>query len=470
MFKKIKGKLFLTYLTIIFLTVAVFGAALVQFLTEYYRKGKEVTLLTNANVVASLSTDYIRQRDGAVKFIAADFGAMAGARILVLDAAGIILGDSADQITAAGQKLLRPEATAALSGKSITTTEIISGIGRVMYVAVPVIDKKKVIGAIFVSSSLNDITELLRELNWKLLTLALASGLAGGVISYLIAGRIAGRLSEMTAAVQAMSGGRLQQRVSVFGDDELSELGTAFNQMADKLVKIEASRQAFVADASHELKTPLSSLQLMVETLQEGAMRDAAMAQEFLSDMHREIERLNRLVTDLLLLTRLDAYPYQIDTEPADLGKLLREAAEIIRPLAEQKEIRLIIETSGNVTASVNATRLLQVFVNLLDNAVKYAPVGGLAKATIVGSDTDVLIRVRDNGPGIPAKEAARIFNRFYRIDKARPRLTGGTGLGLAIVKQIVELHGGRIAVTSAPEQGTEFMVELPKQRRRNEK
>lgn len=463
MFKNIKGKLLLTCLTIIILTMAIFSAALEKFLTEYYLKGKEVVLLTNANVVASLGSRYIQNRDGAVKFVAAEFGSKANARILVLDAAGVILGDSADQVAVVGQKLRRPEVALALNGKSTSSVETIPGTGRVMYVAVPVIAEKKVIGVVFVSSSLDVIAELLGELKWKLLTLALASVLFGGITSYLIAERIAKRLGEMTAAVRAMAGGFLQQRVPVAGADELAVLGAAFNQMADRLASIEASRQAFVADASHELKTPLSSLQVIVETLQEGAIDDEDTAREFLADMHREIGRLNRIVTDLLLLTRLDAYPYAVEKEPTAIGCLLRKAAEILRPLAEQKKITLQVKVIENPLVPVDAARMLQVFLNLLDNAVNYVPPGGLVEAVVYAEDKEAVIKVCDNGAGIPEEDFPHIFERFYRVDKARPRLTGGTGLGLAIVKQIVELHGGRVAVASAASLGTEFTVMLPK-------
>jgi len=215
LFRNIKTKLFLTYLTIILLTTAIFSAALMRFFTDYYRKGKEVALLTHANVVASLSGSYIQDRDGAVKYVAAEFAGKVGARILVLDAAGVILGDSADQVAVVGESLSRPEVAVALNGKSTTTVETIPGTGRVMYVAVPVIAEKEVIGVVFVSASLGEIAELLGELRWELLITALASGMIGGLISYLIAERIAKRLGEMTAAVRAMTGGVLQQRVTV---------------------------------------------------------------------------------------------------------------------------------------------------------------------------------------------------------------------------------------------------------------
>lgn len=232
---------------------------------------------------------------------------------------------------------------------------------------------------------------------------------------------------------------------------------------------LERLRKDFIANASHELRTPLSIIQGYVETLVDAdPSMPAAERQQFLRTIQRHSERLNGIIQDLLVLSRLESANPGLDFEPVDLGQLITTFLDEQRAAPAAAGHALRAEPApdlGIVTA--DPARLLQVFGNLLENALKYTPAGSMVTVSARAVDADeVEVRVADNGPGIPAADLPRIFERFYRVDKGRSRGTGGTGLGLSIVKHIVQLHGGRVWAESAVGQGTTVIFRLRRQPR----
>jgi len=230
-----------------------------------------------------------------------------------------------------------------------------------------------------------------------------------------------------------------------------------------RLRQLEAVRQEFVANVSHELRTPLSLIKSAAETLIDGGKSDPAVTARFLEIIDKHASRLTLLIDDLLLLARLDSGRIELQLQPVALRVAAQDALDDAALIARAREITLENQVAPEAVAHADPERLRQVLANLIDNGIKYGRVGGrLAVGGRVLDRDYVELTVRDDGPGIPAEAKARVFERFYRVDKARSRDQGGTGLGLAIVKNVVQAHGGDVRVESAAGAGTEFFITLP--------
>ena len=235
---------------------------------------------------------------------------------------------------------------------------------------------------------------------------------------------------------------------------------------SDELQRVNMIRRDFVANVSHELKTPATSLKLLAESLEETLEEDPVQARLFAAQLKKETERLAQLITDLLDLARLESqeridYPTVVDVRGVLMTVLAR-----MRRVARKKDIILQWKRFGKVaqyTVRGDETQLTSMFTNLVDNAVKYTPAGGRVEVIGGSEDSEIVIRIADTGIGIPEGKRSRIFERFYRVDKARSKATGGTGLGLSIVRHVAQNHGGRVTVESTPGEGSVFTVHLPR-------
>ncbi|EAC3038895.1 PAS domain-containing protein [Listeria monocytogenes] len=228
---------------------------------------------------------------------------------------------------------------------------------------------------------------------------------------------------------------------------------------------LENVRSEFVTNVSHELKTPVTALKGFAETLLDGAMYDEVLLKKFLTIIKEESDRLHRLIMDILALSRIEQNPVAENVELVDVDEVIEQSARTIFEMATEKNIRVTIpeKTSESVMIETDRDKLQQIIINLLSNAINYTPVDGKVEVKLIEQEAEVIIEVTDNGIGIPAKDIDRVFERFYRVDKARSRHSGGTGLGLSIVKHLVENCGGRIEVESQEEVGSTFRVTLPK-------
>ncbi|EJK3689761.1 PAS domain-containing protein [Listeria monocytogenes] len=232
-----------------------------------------------------------------------------------------------------------------------------------------------------------------------------------------------------------------------------------------QICHLENVRSEFVTNVSHELKTPVTALKGFAETLLDGAMYDEVLLKKFLTIIKEESDRLHRLIMDILALSRIEQNPVAENVELVDVDEVIEQSARTIFEMATEKNIRVTIpeKTSASVMIETDRDKLQQIVINLLSNAINYTPVDGKVEVKLIEQEAEVIIEVTDNGIGIPAKDIDRVFERFYRVDKARSRHSGGTGLGLSIVKHLVENCGGRIEVESQEEVGSTFRVTLPK-------
>jgi heavy metal sensor kinase len=298
------------------------------------------------------------------------------------------------------------------------------------------------------------------------LTVAIAIG--GG---YLLMRRAFRPVDEITHRAEQITSRNLSLRLPV-GDtgDEIERLSIALNQMIARLDESFQYIRRFTADASHELRTPLTVLRGELEAIAQSLEYPRnpqhtdmdSVARDTVGSLLEETERLSRIVESLLAISRLDAGEAQMEHVNFDLAELAVTTTEQMRLLAEDKNVSLVCETNGSVEVQGDRARLKQVVVNLLDNAIKYTGEGGEARVRVRSENAQALLEVADTGIGIPAEALPHLFERFYRVDKARSRQMGGVGLGLAIVKSIVTAHGGRVNVESAEGRGSRFRVELP--------
>jgi two-component system sensor histidine kinase SenX3 len=234
----------------------------------------------------------------------------------------------------------------------------------------------------------------------------------------------------------------------------------------EELHRVNRIRRDFVANVSHELKTPATSLGLLAESLLQAIEEDPEQARFFAEQLKKETDRLSNLISDLLDLARLESQEGAGNPTPVDVRKVLTVVLTRLRPAARNKDITLRWKRFGRAagyTVAGEETQLTSMFTNLVENAIKYTPPGGVVEVTGDSGPEEVSVEISDTGIGIPEEKLSRIFERFYRVDKARSKATGGTGLGLSIVKHVVENHGGRVNVESAPGQGTTFTVRLPR-------
>ncbi|HEX5469031.1 MAG TPA: ATP-binding protein [Gaiellaceae bacterium] len=293
-----------------------------------------------------------------------------------------------------------------------------------------------------------------------LITGVVAAVLALAMVQVLAHG-MTSPLREMVAAARAMARGKYDRRVTATSRDEVGELARAFNTMAAELAEVDRLRRDIVANVSHELRTPLGALRAKLENLVDEVERaDRATLRAMLT----QVERLGDLVSQLLDLSKLESGAVPLERSTFSAAALLAQVADEWRTRAEIRDIRVETQVASEPLAlDGDETRLRQVFSNLVANAVRHSPRGGLVLLRAEGGNGTVRLEVVDEGPGIPAGESERVFERFYRSDGARSAAEGGSGLGLAIARWIVDLHGGRIWVATEQQEGCRLVVELPR-------
>ena len=317
-------------------------------------------------------------------------------------------------------------------------------------------------GALLRVVSVQDTVDSLTSMQDRMLgifALALAVVLVlAGVIARIVTRPVA----ELSAGIERMSKGDYQHRVHVKGRSELAQLAAAFNQMSEQVHSLDEARNQFVSNASHELKTPLATIKILVESMLYQDDMPAELRSEFLGDIDREIDRLSSVVGDLLTLVHIDSHKLRLRREMMVFSDTVRETVARLTPLAKKRGQQIVARIADGCEMFADPGKLSQVCYNILENAIKYTPDGGTITVVLSRMGRDAVLEITDTGVGIPKEDLPHVFDRFYRVDKARSRDTGGTGLGLSIVQQIVRLHAGSVTVQSEPGKGTTFTVQLP--------
>lgn len=360
-----------------------------------------------------------------------------------------------------GNIMISEEVIEALRGKSVLsrffyedTTEVICQIRDSQ-------GKTVLGGVIFICTNPEQFVLLDDISRNSLIFTALLVGLAVGVI-LIAAAKMVFPMKKLAFTLQQLAEGDLEEKVDVKGNYEVETIVASVNNMLDDMRNIEQRRQEFVSNVSHELKTPLTSMKVLAESLvgQQGVPEE--LYQEFLHDINSEIDRENEIITDLLNIVRLDRKEGEMQIAQVSINELLEIVMRRLRPIAKERNVEMIFESFRSVLAEVDEVKLSLVFTNLIENAIKYNKEGGMVKVSLNADHRYFYVRVEDTGLGIPEEAKKYIFDRFYRVDKARSRETGGTGLGLAIAKSAVVMHKGNIKVSGKEGEGSVFVVRIP--------
>lgn len=282
------------------------------------------------------------------------------------------------------------------------------------------------------------------------------------VISWLYSGHVVKPLKSVVRAIGHIESGDFSEQMEVRDNIEVEQISDAINSMLTKVQNLEDSRQEFVSNVSHELKTPITSIKVLAESLTMQEDVPVELYREFMGDINQELARMNKIVNDLLSLVKMDKSAVQMSIEEVNINEFIEGILKGITPIASKRNIEIIFESVRPVSAQIDSVKLGMAFTNIIENAVKYNFDNGWVKVTLNADHKFFYLRVADSGVGIPEELQDHIFERFYRVDKARSRETGGNGLGLAITRNAILLHRGSIKVHSVEKQGTTFAVRIP--------
>jgi two-component system phosphate regulon sensor histidine kinase PhoR len=398
-------------------------------------------------------------------------------RITVIDEQGTVLGDSEKDPAVMANHADRPEVIEAMKDGFGQSTRLSDTLDYDMkYVAVRVdsigADTKEAPAAVRLAVPLSEVQLEIRLMYKAVLFGAITSIVIALSIAYLVSRTITSPIRDMKETAQRIAKGDFSKKIKVKSKDELGDLARSLNTMSeelqqkiDNLKRMDRMRTDFVANVSHELKTPLTLIKGYVETLEDRAIDDKEKARKFISIIKEHAERLGNIIDDLLSLSELELSKDCIEKTDFDLKNLIDEVALGFGHALDTKKQSLGIDVQGDgFRIKADRDRIEQLFVNLIDNAVKYTKETGRILVSLAEQRDTITVTVEDNGIGIPAEHLDRVFERFYRVDKARSRQLGGTGLGLGIAKHIVLAHNGRINMESQVNKGTKVSVTLPKE------
>lgn len=383
-------------------------------------------------------------------------------RVLVCNLDGLVLFDSSKVDRMQGRYLLLPEVLTALDGKEVFKARMQQN-AQQCKTAVPIKIQGNVIGAVYMWESDPTPIKVLSGIRGNFFWLSIFVSLIFIISLFVFSTKLVGRLKKMITGIRHVQDGAYGEQIPQEGNDELTELSREFNELSRRIHETEELRRTFVSDASHELRTPLSSIRLLTDSIIQTENIDVATTKEFMADIGEEIDRLTRIAERLLVLTRLDGAKKLI-LEPVDLKKISETAIVTLEPLAQEASVTIEKNLAEECLFLGNADGAYQIVFNLIENAIKYNRAGGNVRVFLFMREDKCHLIVDDTGIGIAKEDYDKIFERFYRVDKARSRSgKGGTGLGLAIVRKNVENYYGQISVEPSVMGGVRFTVTFPK-------
>lgn len=455
----------MTYLVIITLTTGLIIAYTTNSMTNYLLNQKKSEVLTQANVLSGyISPLQNLSSTETISYLLKQHHISSTSRVIMVNADSLITFDSLEEGSLVGKTMLKTLVLDALGGKNATAKEETASGEMVVSAAVPIINDKKITGAIFLQSSAESIGEYTYQMSKSIFTLAIIVSLIIALLGFVFSGVITAPIRKLTSSVVAMTESDEEEKLDISHGGEIGDLVESFNKLIDKIEMQEQKRQEFVSNASHELKTPLSSIKLIADSLLQTPDAPREMEEEFLNDMNIQVDRLTRIIDKLLALTKMDdtAAVSRMHFTVMDIEELTQNVVKALKPLADSKNITLSYESDIGIFSRIEKDRLWEAIYNILDNSIKYTKDGGTVKMSVEREENCAVITISDSGIGIAQSEIYKIFDRFYRVDKARSRETGGTGLGLSIALTAVELHGGNIQVESEEGVGSRFKIIIP--------
>ncbi|MDD7220599.1 MAG: ATP-binding protein [Clostridia bacterium] len=380
-------------------------------------------------------------------------------RVILADRDFKIVGDTFH--TEEGRSLLSPLAVKCMKGEKAENYDSKS---QILEIAVPIQspDVQQIQGIMLVSISATQIGDVLEQLEQKGILLIGIISVLSVFLSWFLSTILVKPLARVTRAIEDLTDGMQEEEICVPDYTETELITDAFNKMVNRMKVLDESRQEFVSNVSHELKTPLTSMKVLADSLvgQQGVPEE--LYQEFMGDITEEIDRENKIITDLLSLVKMDKKASDVNITHMDINQLLEDILKRLRPIADKRNIDLILDSFRPVEADVDEVKFTLAISNLVENGIKYNVDDGWVRVSLDADHKFFYVTVADSGMGIPQDSIDRIFERFYRVDKSHSKEIGGTGLGLAITKSAIVMHHGAIKVFSKEGEGTTFSVRIP--------
>lgn len=453
-------KFALTFLALIAALLILLNTYPTTIIRDLVVSSKETSFWNQAGVISStLSTvDDLSSESVSEVMSLIDMEAMT--RVIITDKNALVLYDTAELDPALDRFALFSEVAVALEGK-VVFRSVYDGRAFITSYGMPISGQNSIIGAVYLYEYNSQQAALISEIQRNMRNISLMMGVFSIILVLIFSRALTFRITELVRATRIVYSGNYDYRISVKGKDELSELGSEFNDLTRRLKETEELRRRFVSDASHELKTPLASIRLLSDSIVTADNMDMATMRDFVADIGSEAERLQHTAEKLLSLSRMDSGE-NLDFEIYDLGEIVTRTMRLLEPLAREKGVTIRTELVKGCTVTGNEDLLYRVVFNLAENAIKYNHPQGEVLLKLLRREDKVILLTEDTGIGIPSEDLPHIFSRFYRVDKARSREAGGSGLGLSIVHDAVSIHGGEIRVETLPQGGTRFTVELP--------
>ncbi|MDD5935610.1 MAG: HAMP domain-containing sensor histidine kinase [Clostridiales bacterium] len=380
-------------------------------------------------------------------------------RILVVDEDLCIIHDTFEREV--NKVLISSEAIKCLRGKS---SIVKNAIKKRAEITIPITrtDTQATIGVIIINVSLESEYAILENMRVQTTIYMIVIFCVLTMIAFLYSKRLVKPLKSIVASIQHVTDGYMDDEVKIDGYYEIEKISENLNEMLQKIRTLEESRQEFVSNVSHELKTPITSIKVLADSLITQQDVPVEIYREFMTDINEEIERENNIINDLLSLVKLDKKTGEMHIQEVNINELLEIILKRLKPIAQKRNIEVIFESFRSVVAEVDEVKLSLAISNLIENAVKYNVDDGWVRVSLNADHKYFYVKVADSGIGIPEAAQGYIFDRFYRVDKARARQTGGTGLGLSITKNVVLMHNGAVKVYSKENEGSTFTIRIP--------
>lgn len=329
---------------------------------------------------------------------------------------------------------------------------------------IPLTDPKSkhIEGVMLVSTSTGEIVDSIAFLEHRGSLLMLAICLLVVVLGFVLSKVLVKPFARVGKAIEELTDGYLDEEISVPDYTETQMISSVFNKMLKRMKVLDDSRQEFVANVSHELKTPMTSIKVLADSLAGQENVPVELYQEFMQDIAVEIDRENQIITDLLSLVKMDKKASELNVEKVNINEMMENILKRLKPIADKKNVELVLESYRPIVAEIDEVKMSLALTNLVENGIKYNIQDGWVHVTLNADHKYFYVSVADSGIGIPQESLDRIFERFYRVDKSHSREIGGTGLGLAITRNAIVMHRGAIKVKSEEHKGTTFSVRIP--------
>ncbi len=468
MFKSIFKNLLVTYLTIFIAVIATLSLILSILYSRYIFSEKQANLENAAHKINQSANDYYEDKISMKELESTldSLGFITDSKIYLvkLDKKSL----SSPQTLKIGEGLeesyLLDDLKKILDGKAVFRRNQYSDKfdTYMVFTGVPWKTGSDIEGAVLLFSPVSRVTNNIAQINLVIWLTALIFMISGSIVIYLNSLRISQPVKEIEKAAMKLAAGENVPDLPVKSRDEVGRLSGTFNDMKHKLLETEKMRKDFIANVSHDLRTPLTSINGFVEGMLDGLVKPED-TRKYLTIIQSETNRLTRLTSDILQLAKIQSGSMALSKERLKAYEVVNSVIDSVKSLSDEKRIGFSLQCDDSAVVSADRDKLQQILTNIIGNAVQYSPIDGRISVRIEESDQKMRFTVSDNGIGIPPEDLPFIFEKFYRVDKSRQSAKGGTGLGLNIAKSLVELHGGSIRASSEAGKGTEIMFELPK-------